>query len=180
MTLDKIKECFAGSLTEFTRGCKNLAQYMEEKKTPLLTVAKHLQIPVARVEVLWRVGKGEVLPMLAFHTCPGYRKLMKFPRTQQIQLLHTRVVVYHPDTKDRLGTPIDQLTYAEANRVFDGPRIRTVAEQKTHEDSLQEAWTSRLPEKATFVADGVTLPKGTYTRQQLLAMARRLAPSPSS
>ncbi len=116
----------------WTRAGKVLCRLVDEDPAIYGKILEELPYLTREVlESFEAIGRKTVYPYLIVDGSPGARRLASLPYADQVRIYNTRiaVVVQKGGVTQQTFKRVPDLTAAEAERVFEGGKVRTVQEQ---------------------------------------------------
>jgi|APGre2960657404_1045060.scaffolds.fasta_scaffold42384_3 hypothetical protein len=109
--------------------CALVVELIDARGWAVADVAEKAQIPPVFARNLERVGRKHLMPELVWGETPGRRRLARMPLAEQARLMGEPLPVATVKG-DVLQVGLDSLTPELCRQVFDGPRVRSLGEQR--------------------------------------------------
>lgn len=125
-------ELIQSGVEAWTRAGKILCRLVDENRAIYGRILEeHPYLTREVLESFEAIGRKTVYPYLIVDGSIGARRLATLPYAEQVRVYNTRlaVVVQKGGVTQQTFKRVSDLTGAEADRVFDGGRVRTVQEQ---------------------------------------------------
>lgn len=125
----EIKTKLAAAATNLAAACNLVVQVIDEFSWTPEDISELIRSDTMIVRNMERCGRQHLLPELVIGTTTGRRYLAKLSVAEQHKYL-TEPLEVMTSSGDTLLISVDNLTPALCRQVFDGPRIRTLPEQR--------------------------------------------------